>query len=125
LGHPGGAAKISVPFTVATQQADFGASFAMQGLDLTGYELLADVNMTDTGDVGACATAWMYVYGGNGYANDHSGEPASGQTSHLVKGQWTTVRLDLDGPYGFHSSATFKPQLVNIWGIQLNTWGCP
>src|SRR5438445_487421 len=27
MGHPGGAAKISVPFTVATQQADFGASF--------------------------------------------------------------------------------------------------
>lgn len=129
LGNPGGAMKISVPFTVATQQADFGASFQdtinMTGLDLTGYELVADVNMTETGDAGTCATAWMYVYGGNGYANDASGEPMSGKTQQLTKGKWTKVRLDLDGPYGFHSTANFKPQLANIWGIQLNTWGCP
>jgi hypothetical protein len=134
VGHPGGAAKFSIPFSKSplppsadafSQQADFSVSFA-QAVDLTGYELTADVKMTDTGDAGDCPTAWMYVYGGNGYANDKSGEPAMGKTSHLVKGQWTKIKLDLDGPYGYHSTANhaFKPLLVQLWGIQFNTWGC-
>jgi hypothetical protein len=134
VGHPGGAAKFSIPFSKSplppdplafSQQADFSIKFA-QPVDLTGYELTADVKMTDTGDAGDCPTAWMYVYGANGYANDLSGEPAMGKTSHLVKGQWTKVKLELDGPYGYHSTANhaFKPLLVQLWGIQFNTWGC-
>ena len=69
--------------------------------------------MTATGDVGTCATVWLYVYGATiGYANDKSGEPSMGVTSHLVKGDWTQVHLNLDGPYGYHSTANhpnFKP----------------
>lgn len=123
-GKPGGAAKISVPFTVATQQADFAGTFATPA-DLTGYELTADVKMTETGDVGACATVWLYVYGGSGYANDKTGEPMMRVTSHLVKGEWSKVRLKLDGPYGYHSTPTFQPTAVTVWGAQFNTWGCP
>ena len=126
-GKPGGAAKVSVPFTVKNQQADIGGTFAAPA-DLTGYELTADVKMTGTGDVGACATVWLYVYGANGYANDKSGEPSQGVTSHLVKDEWTTVRLRLDGPYGYHSTANhanFKPTMVNVWGAQFVTFGCP
>jgi hypothetical protein len=126
-GKPGGAAKVSVPFTVKNQQADIGGTFAVPS-DLTGYELTADVKMTGTGDVGDCATVWLYVYGGNGYANDKSGEPSQGVTSHLVKDEWKTVRLRLDGPYGYHSTANhpnFKPTLVNVWGAQFVTFGCP
>jgi hypothetical protein len=124
-GTPGGAAKASVPFTVATQQADF--SGPLPSVDLTGYELLADVKLVSTGLATDCATAWMYVWGG-GYANDASGEPALGQTNHVKQGEWATVRLDLDGPYGYHSShfhPTFTPTAITVWGIQLNTWGCP
>ena len=128
-GVQGGAAKMSVPFTVAMQQADFFAAFPTAGVDLTGYELVADVNMTETGDVGTCASAWMYVYGAvSTYANDLSGEPMSGQTQQLTKGTWTKIRLDLDGPYGYHSThnhPNFKPTSIDQWGIQLNTWGCP
>ena len=123
-GNPGGAAKVSIPFTVATQQADFAGSFPA-AVDLTGYELTADVKLTGVGDVGECATVWMYVYGGKGYANDLSGEPSMRVTSHVVKDQWTTVKLNLDGPYGFHSTGTFDPTLTQIWGMQVNTWGCP
>lgn len=124
-GKPGGAAKVSVPFTVAKQQADVGAAFPT-AVNLTGYELLADVKLTGVGDIGECATAWMYVYGANGYANDKSGEPAENTTSHVKKDTWTTMRLDLDGPYGFHTmTGAFKPEDVAIWGIHLNTWGCP
>ena len=127
-GHPGGAAKATIPFSVPTQQTDFAGAFATPQ-DLTGYELLADVKMIATGDAGACASAWMYVYGASGgYANDKSGEPMMGQTSHLVKDEWTTVRLNLDGPYGYHSSTAFpnfEPTAVDIWGVQINTWGCP
>ena len=133
-GHPGGTAKFSIPFSKSplppdplafSQQADFSVSFA-QPVDLTGYELTADVKVSETGDAGDCPTAWMYVYGANGYANDQSGEPTMGKTSHLVKGQWTKVKLELDGPYGYHSTANhnFKPLLVQLWGIQFNTWGC-
>jgi hypothetical protein len=127
MGHPGGAAKISVPFTVKQQQADFGTAFVPASVNGTGYEILADVNMAETGDVADCATVWLYVYGGSGYANDKSGEPSTGVTSHLKKGEWSTVRLDLDGPYGQHSvnNGAYKPEHVGIWGIQLNTWGCP
>jgi hypothetical protein len=127
LGHPGGAAKISVPFTVKSQQADFFTAFVPASVNGTGYEILADVNMVETGDVGECATVWIYVYGGSGYANDKSGEPTLGTTSHLKKGEWTTVRLDLDGPYGAHSvnNGAYKPEHMGIWGLQLNTWGCP
>jgi hypothetical protein len=125
-GKPGGAAKISVPFSVAKQQADFSAPFAAPQ-DLTGYELLADVKVTSFGDAGTCPTAWLYVWGG-GYANDKSAEPAMGQTKQLVKDEWTTVRLDLDGPYGYHSTANhpnFTPTAVIQWGVQMNTFGCP
>jgi hypothetical protein len=127
VGHPGGAAKMSIPLTVKNQQADFGGTFATPA-DLTGYELTADVKMSETGDIGTCATVWLYVYGANGYANDKSAEPAAGVTSHLVKGQWTKVRLNLDGPYGLHSTANhpnFKPTDVGFWGAQVNTFGCP
>jgi hypothetical protein len=125
-GKSGGAAKMSVPFTVPNQQADFFVPFDTV-TDLTGYELLADVKVTQFGDAGTCPSAWIYVWGG-GYANDLSAEPALGQTSHLVKDEWTTVRLDLDGPYGYHSTtnhAGFKPTQVIQWGLQLNTFGCP
>jgi hypothetical protein len=121
-GKPGGAAKISVPFTVATQQADISGALAAP-TDLAGYELLADIKLTGVGDVGECATAWMYVYG-TGYANDQSGEPSQGVTSHVEKDEWATVRLDLDGPYGYHTSAGFKPEGIVLWGMQFNTWGC-
>jgi hypothetical protein len=70
----------------------------------------------------------MYVYGSKGYANDKSGEPAANMYMHLEKGQWTKIRLDLDGPYGVHSTANhpnFAPIDVQIWGIQFNTFGCP
>ena len=71
-------------------------------------------------------TSLSYVYGANGYANDKSGEPAENTTSHVKKDTWTTMRLDLDGPYGFHTmTGAFKPEDVAIWGIHLNTWGCP
>jgi hypothetical protein len=123
-GYPGGAAKVSVPFTVAKQQADFAGTFATPA-DLTGYELTADVKMSETGDVGTCATVWLYVYGGLGYANDKSGEPVMLTTSHLVKNKWTKVRLNLNGPYGAHSTETFAPTNVTVWGAQFNTWGCP
>ncbi len=123
-GVEGGAAKVSVPFSVAKQQADFAGTFPSPA-DLTGYELTADVKIQMEGDIGDCPTAWMYVYGGNGYANDATGEPAANTTSHLTPNEWNTVRLDLDGPYGEHTTATFDPTLTNIWGIQLNTWGCP
>jgi hypothetical protein len=73
----GGAAKMSVPFSVANQQADFFAPFAAP-TDLTGYELFADVKVTQFGDSGACLSAWIYVWGG-GYANDLFAEPALGQ----------------------------------------------
>jgi hypothetical protein len=122
-GVAGGAAKISVPFSVATQQADISAAFATPA-DLTGYELLADVKLTTEGTIGDCPTAWMYVYGANGYANDAEAEPALGETNHLTPGEWTTVRLDLDGPYGHHATDNFTPTQVTIWGIQFNTWGC-
>ncbi len=124
MGKTGGAAKVTIPFSVATQQADFSGAFD-PAADLAGYELTADVKMTETGTVGECATVWMYVYGANGYANDKSGEPAMRVTSHVVKNAWTRVRLNLDGPYGFHTTPAFKPASVNIWGIQVNTWGCP
>jgi hypothetical protein len=126
-GKQGGGAKLSVPFTVATQQADVAGKFDPVQ-DLFGYELLADVKLTGTGDVGACPSAWLYVYGGGGYANDKSAEPAKGVTSHLVKDEWTTIRLDLDGPYGYHSVTyhpNFKPTAMQYWGVQFNTWGCP
>lgn len=126
-GNPGGAAKASIPFTVPTQQADLVYVFPAP-VNLFGYELLADIKMTMTGDAGTCATAWMYVYGTGGYANDKTGEPSSGVTSHLVPNVWTTVRLDLDGPYGFHSvqnHPNFTPSGMGQMGIQLNTWGCP
>ena len=47
-GNPGGAAKITVPFTVPSQQADFAGTFATP-FDLTGYELVADVKLTGVG----------------------------------------------------------------------------
>jgi len=123
-GHPGGAARIAVPFTVATQQADFSEAFSTPQ-DLTGYELLADVNMISSGSLGDCASAWLYVYGASGYANAQYAEPALGQTNHLVQGQWTTIHLDLNGPYGFHTSSGFTPTSLSIWGLEVNTWGCP
>jgi hypothetical protein len=127
-GKPGGAVKLSVPFSEKYQQADFFGSFTTPN-DFTGYELTASIKMTDTGDVGeTCIAAWMYVYGAAGYANDKSGEPAVGVYSHLVKGEWTKIRLDLDGPYGFHSTSNFPaytPKNMQIWGVQLNTFGCP
>jgi hypothetical protein len=70
----------------------------------------------------------MYVYGAGGYANDKTAEPESGKTQHLKKDEWMTVRLDLDGPYGFHSTSNhpnFTPTGMVVWGIHLNTWGCP
>jgi hypothetical protein len=126
-GNPGGAAKASIPFSVPNQQADFGAAFTVP-TDLTGYELTADVKLTAIGTAGSCATAFIYVYGGNGYANDPVMDLSMGVTRHLVKGEWTHVRLDLDGPYGYHSTANhpnFKPTNVTVWGVQLNTFGCP
>lgn len=123
-GRPGGAVKVSVPFTVRRQQADISGSFPA-ATDLTHYELVAEVKLVSAGYGAECTSAWMYVYGGNGYANDKTGEPAQYTTGHLVEGAWKTVRLDLDGPYGYHSSATFTPALTQIWGIHLNTWGCP
>ena len=121
---PGGAVQLSVPFTVKRQQADISGTFPAMA-DLTHYELVAEVKLVSAEYGAECTSAWMYVYGGNGYANDASGEPAQYTTGHLVEGVWKTVRLDLDGPYGFHSSPTFIPELVQIWGLQLNTWGCP
>jgi hypothetical protein len=126
-GNPGGTAKVSIPFSVPNQQADFGGTFAVPA-DLTHYELTADVKMTATGDAGSCATVFLYVYGGNGYANDFTAEPSKGVTRHIVKGEWSKVRLDLDGPYGFHSTnnhPNFKPTAVAVWGAQFNTFGCP
>jgi hypothetical protein len=124
-GNPGGAAKMSVPLSVAAQQADVSGSFT-QPANLAGYELTADVKIIATGDVGECPTVWMYVYSTiNGYANDASGEPSMGVTNHLTVDEWTEVRLDLDGPYGFHSTNGFTPQDVILWGMQFNTWGCP
>jgi hypothetical protein len=126
-GNPGGAAKASIPFSVPNQQADFGGAFAVAA-DLTGYELTADVKMTTIGTAGSCATAFIYVYGATGYANDPVMDLSKGVTRHLVKGEWTHVRLDLDGPYGYHSTAnhpTFKPTDVTVWGVQFNTFGCP
>lgn len=126
-GKPGGAAKVSIPFSVPNQQADFGGAFAVPS-DITGYELTADVKMVSTGDSGSCGTIFLYVYGGAGYANDLSAEPSAGVTRHLVKGEWTKVRLDLDGPYGYHSTKNhpnFKPTNMNVWGAQFNTFGCP
>jgi len=120
----GGVAKISVPFSVKAQQADFAGVFPAPA-DVTGYELVADVKISMEGDIGDCPTAWMYVYGGKGYANDAVGEPALNTTSHLTPNEWNTVRLDLDGPYGAHTTNNFAPQMVSIWGIHLNTWGCP
>jgi hypothetical protein len=126
-GNPGGAAKASIPFSVPNQQADFGAAFAVPA-DLTGYELTADVKMTAIGTAGSCASVFIYVYGGTGYANDPTMDLAMGVTRHLVKGEWTHTRLDLDGPYGYHSTANhpnFKPTGVTVWGVQFNTFGCP
>jgi hypothetical protein len=126
-GNPGGAAKVTIPFSVAAQQTDFGVAFATPA-DLTGYELTADVKLVTPGDKGECIAAWPYVYGANGYANDKSGEPASGVTTHLVKDVWKKVRLTLDGPYGYHSTTAFpnfKPTGVTVWGLHINTWGCP
>jgi hypothetical protein len=124
MGRPGGAVQLSVPFTVKRQQADISGTFPAMA-DLTHYELVAEVKLVSAEYGAECTSAWMYVYGGNGYANDASGEPEQYTTGHLVEGVWKTVRLDLDGPYGFHSSPTFIPELVQIWGLQLNTWGCP
>jgi hypothetical protein len=126
-GNPGGAAKASIPFSVPNQQADFGSAFAVAA-DLTGYELTADVKMTTIGTAGSCASVFIYVYGGTGYANDPTMDLAMGVTRHLVKGEWTRARLDLDGPYGYHSTANhpnFKPTNVTVWGVQFNTFGCP
>lgn len=124
MGRPGGAVQLSVPFTVKRQQADISGTFPTM-VDLTHYELVAEVKLVSAAYGAECTSAWMYVYGGNGYANDASGEPAQYTTGHLEQGAWKTVRLDLDGPYGFHSSPTFIPELVQLWGLQLNTWGCP
>jgi hypothetical protein len=123
-GVAGGAARISVPFSVPAQQADFAGTFPAVA-DLTGYELVAEVRIIMEGDIGACPTAWMYAFGTLGYANDAVGEPALNTTSHLTPNVWNTVRLDLDGPYGAHTTASFNPTMTTIWGIQLNTWGCP
>lgn len=125
-GKPGGAAKMSVPFSVANQQADFYVPFAAP-TDLTGYEIVADVKVTSFGDAGTCPSVWIYVWG-SGYGNDATGEPSMGVTQQLVKDEWTTVRLNLDGPYGYHSvtnHANFKPTAVIQWGMQMNTFGCP
>jgi hypothetical protein len=122
-GNPGGAAKVSVPLSVPAQQADISGAFATPA-NLAGYELTADIKMIATGDVGDCPTVWMYVYGANGYANDAEAEPSMGVTNHITVDEWTEVSLDLDGPYGFHSTATFSPESIIIWGMQFNTWGC-
>jgi hypothetical protein len=45
-GKPAGALKASIPFSVKSQQADFFGSFSLPN-DLTGYELTADVKMSD------------------------------------------------------------------------------
>ncbi len=125
-GKTGGGAKISVPFSVKDQQADFARLFDAP-VDLTGYEFTADVKLTDEGDIKGCISAWLYTWGG-GYANDATAEPAAGMTLHLVKGEWTKIQLRMDGPYGVHSKTNFPafvPTAVVHWGLQLNTFGCP
>jgi hypothetical protein len=86
------------------------------------------VKLTCVGDVGECVSAWMYAYGSGGYTNDKATEPMSGETLHVKKDEWMTVRLDLDGPYGSHSTSNHPnvtPVGMMVWGIHLNTWGCP
>lgn len=125
-GKQGGGVKITIPFDQKYQQTDFMTPFAMP-TDLTGYELLADVQLKETGTVGDCASVWMYAWGG-GYANDISGEPGVNMTQKFTKGQWQTARLDFDGMKGPHSTTNFpnyKPTEVVQVGIQVVTFGCP
>lgn len=126
VGKTGGGVKMSIPFSVKFQQTDVMTPFAVPA-NLTGYEVLADVQLKETGTAGDCPTVWLYAWGG-GYANDKTGEPMTGVTQKLTKGQWTTVRLDMDGPYGIHSTAnfpTYKPTEVVQVGMQMVTFGCP
>ncbi len=122
-GHPGGALIAVVPFSVPTQQATIFRELDAAS-DLTGYELLAEVKLVTTGKLGDCPTAWLFAFGESGYANDATAEPASGETNHLALNQWRTIRLDLDGPYGYHTNPGFQPTDVTMWGLQFNTWGC-
>jgi hypothetical protein len=128
VGKTGGGGKMSVPLSVPFQQADIARPFGGP-TDLTGYELLVDVQLKETGKIGDCVAAWLYAWSQTppGYANGAEGEPSMGVTQKLVKGQWTTIRMDFDGPYGYHSYAnfpTYKPTAVTQVGMQFVTFGC-
>ena len=128
VGKMGGGAKMSVPLSEPFQQADIARPFPM-AVDLSGYELLADVQLKETGKIGDCVAAWVYAWSQApaGYANGQEGEPSMGVTQKLTKGEWTTIRLDFDGPYGYHSTANFpsyQPTAVTQVGMQFVTFGC-
>jgi hypothetical protein len=125
-GKTGGGAKATLPFGTKNQQADFIRAFG-DTWDLTGYEATADVKLAETGDVGECASVWIYAWGA-GYGNDISADPAKGMAQKFKKGEWTTARFDLDGPYGYHSTQNgnvWKPTAVIQLGLQVVTFACP